>query len=177
LAISVSDLIQAYEALPRKAGRSALYRWMMEIRHEFAQHVGSRANWSALALAFGRFGLLDRNRKLPTGVTCRQTWWRVRRDAARLHGGGSESAALAVGEQPDGLVGKRAKRRTRDATRTAERHVRAKAAAKLAVPREPPASVRVIEQPSAKPDQTTDMADFLAKMDRGREWAKPSRRP
>jgi hypothetical protein len=47
LAISVSDLLQAYEALPRKAGRSAFYRWMMENRTEFSEHVARRANWSA----------------------------------------------------------------------------------------------------------------------------------
>jgi hypothetical protein len=178
LAISVSDLLQAYEALPRKAGRSAFSRWMMENRHEFSEHVARRANWSALALAFGRFGLLDRNRKMPIGVTCRQTWWRVRKDAARLYGDGrSESEALGVAEQPDGLFGRRAKRRARDAARKAERHARANAAAKLAAPREPPASVRVVEQPSAKPVQTDDMADFLVKMDKGYEWIKPSQRP
>ena len=68
--IGVSELIEAAEGLPRIAGRSALYRWMMLNREEFErQLVGGRPDWSALATAFGRFGLLDRNRHLPTGQT------------------------------------------------------------------------------------------------------------
>jgi hypothetical protein len=151
VATRVDDVFQAYLSLPRKAGRSALYFWMMENRREFSEYVGGgRPSWSALALAFGKFGILDRNRKLPTGVTCRQTWWRVRKDAARLHGGGEpESEALAVAEQPDELVGKRAKRRARDAARKAERQARANTwPMRRAPPGEWPEGVRPAELPA-----------------------------
>jgi hypothetical protein len=183
LVIRVDDVFQAHLNLPRKAGRSALYFWMMENRREFAEHVGGRPSWSALALAFGKFGLLDRNRKLPTGITCRQTWWRVRKDAARLHGGGKpESEALAVAEQPAELIGKRAKQRARDAARKADKMARANAwpmrKADPGVwpegvrPAEPPAGVRVVETvaDTADPSVQAQIDEVLRKMDDNPRW-------
>jgi hypothetical protein len=159
LVVSVDDVFQAHLNLPRKAGRSALYFWMMENRREFAEYVGGgRPSWSALALAFGKFGLLDRNRKLPTGVTCRQTWWRVRKDAARLHGDGvAESDAMAIAAQPDGLIGRRAKRRMRATERAAEKQARTNTAVKLAAPREWPLALGF------------DQAEIIRQLDKGKK--------
>src|ERR1700674_4529651 len=92
--VSVDEVMAAAEGLPRKAGRSAVYRWMMLNRDEFARQLGvrrdgkARPDWNALALSLGRFGLLNRDGELPTAANVRLTWWRVRRNAGLLAQGG-----------------------------------------------------------------------------------------
>ena len=168
--IGVREVMEAAEGLPRMAGRSALYRWMMTNREELARELlGARPDWSALALVLGRHGLLDRNRHMPTGAVARMTWWRVRKDAERLHGAGvSEIDALSIAPQPEHLVDRRTKRRVRTTAK-----VRPNTAAKRAVPRDAP-DVRVVvpEKPVAKPgfDRDAIMRD-LAK---GTEWMRPT---
>ena len=173
--ISVREMMEAAEGLPRMAGRSSLYRWMMANREELGRELlGARPDWSALALVFGRHGLLDRNRHMPTGQTARMTWWRVRQDAAKLHGAGvSESDALSIAPQPEHLVDRRTKRRVK----AAAKKLRPNTAAKRAEPREPPPGVREV-QPPASQGAEDQIANAMRQLDKGKSWiSSPVRRP
>jgi hypothetical protein len=63
------------------AGRSELYRWMLEHADDIEQAIAfaGRPNWPALARTFGEAGLTDRNGNPPNPEVARQTWFKVRK--------------------------------------------------------------------------------------------------
>src|SRR5215470_12811284 len=66
------------------AGRSELYRWMLEHADDIerAISVAGRPNWPALARTFAEAGLTDRNGNPPNPEVARQTWFKVRKALA-----------------------------------------------------------------------------------------------
>ena len=66
------------------AGRSELYRWMLEHADDIEQAIAfaGRPNWPALARTFGEAGLTDRNGNPPNPEVARQTWFKVRKALA-----------------------------------------------------------------------------------------------
>jgi hypothetical protein len=172
--VSVDEVMAAAEGLPRMAGRSAVYRWMMLNRKEFARQLGvgrdgkARPDWNALALSLGRFGLLNRDGKLPTAANVRLTWWRVRRDAGLLAQGGVAAAdALVIASQPDGPVDRRPRRGKAEAVSRLPRREPSPPAA----PSEVVAGVREIESPKSTGPVVRPTFDPEASLD---EKAKPA---
>jgi hypothetical protein len=66
------------------AGRSELYRWMLQHADDIEQAIAfaGRPNWPALARTFGEAGLTDRNGNPPNPEVARQTWFKVRKALA-----------------------------------------------------------------------------------------------
>jgi hypothetical protein len=67
------------------SNRSELYRWMVRNFRELDDTISNagRPNWQALAETFGSLGLTDFTGKAPTKEGARQTWWKVKKAAAK----------------------------------------------------------------------------------------------
>lgn len=65
------------------AGRSPLYRWMLDNASEMESVVShGRPNWAGLAKTFGDAGVFDKNNHPPSAEVTRQTWFKVRKSLA-----------------------------------------------------------------------------------------------
>ena len=62
--------------------RSSMYLWMAENQREVAATLADLRppDWSRIALALAKEGLLDARGAAPTAKSAYQTWWKVRRD-------------------------------------------------------------------------------------------------
>ena len=71
--------------IARPKTRSALFWWLFENRVAIAQRAqGRKLDWDELCTTFGEHGLTDIDGKPPTVRTARMTWWRVRKEYARI---------------------------------------------------------------------------------------------
>jgi hypothetical protein len=81
----VKALLARAAKRPRKAGRSALYRWMAKNHAELAAAFEKDSpDWTVLSEEFGKAGLTDRTGKPASPNTAKQTWFRVRRDLRKI---------------------------------------------------------------------------------------------
>ena len=76
--------IDTLQAAVRRAGfdtrRSDLWRYMREKRAWFVQMRGEGATWPAIGAAVRELGIKDRDGKLPTDETVRQTWAKIEKE-------------------------------------------------------------------------------------------------
>jgi hypothetical protein len=76
--------IDTLQAAVRKAGfdtrRSDLWRYMREKRGWFTQMREDGATWPAIGAAVRELGIKDRDGKLPTDETVRQTWKKIEKE-------------------------------------------------------------------------------------------------
>jgi len=80
--------IDTLQAAVRRAGfdtrRSDLWRYMREKRSWFAQMRSEGATWPAIGAAVRELGIKDRDGKLPTDETVRQTWAKIEKEPRRV---------------------------------------------------------------------------------------------
>ena len=69
----------------RPKTRSSLFWWLFDNHAAIAQRAeGRRLDWTELCTTFRDHGLTDLDGKAPTVRTARMTWWRVRKEHARV---------------------------------------------------------------------------------------------
>ena len=72
-------------SIARPKTRSSLFWWLFDNHAEIAQRAeGRRLDWTELCTTFHDHGLTDLDGKAPTVRTARMTWWRVRKEHARV---------------------------------------------------------------------------------------------
>ncbi len=72
-------------SIARPKTRSSLFWWLFDNHAEIAQRAeGRRLDWTELCTTFRDHGLTDLYGKAPTVRTARMTWWRVRKEHARV---------------------------------------------------------------------------------------------
>ena len=72
-------------SIARPKTRSSLFWWLFDNHAAIAQRAeGRRLDWTELCTTFGDHGLTDLDGKAPTVRTARMTWWRVRKEHARV---------------------------------------------------------------------------------------------
>src|SRR5208337_2429000 len=82
-------------AIARPKTRSSLFWWLFDNHSAIAQRAeGRRFDWTELCTTFRDQGLTDLDGKAPTVRTARMTWWRVRKEHARIE-------ALRAAERAD----------------------------------------------------------------------------
>ena len=100
----------------QSADRSSLFHWMVEHHDELlANAKGRKMNWIELCVSFGTLGLTNQQGEIATERTARETWYRARKEVARLRayaarqaatgfsGRSSLPSAAPVGRQPTPL--------------------------------------------------------------------------
>ncbi|HKI16144.1 MAG TPA: hypothetical protein VKA12_14275 [Roseiarcus sp.] len=71
--------------IARPKTRSSLFWWLFDNHAAIAQRAeGRRFDWTELCTTFRDHGLTDLYGKAPTVRTARMTWWRVRKEHARI---------------------------------------------------------------------------------------------
>ena len=71
--------------IARPKTRSSLFWWLFDNHAAIAQRAeGRRFDWTELCTTFRDQGLTDLDGKAPTVRTARMTWWRVRKEHARI---------------------------------------------------------------------------------------------
>lgn len=81
------ELSRIAETIRHSGGRSPLYRWLKPRHDAFAAllaETGGRPDWQALAGVFASMGVMGGNGQPVSPEAARHTWWRVRRDVARM---------------------------------------------------------------------------------------------
>jgi hypothetical protein len=89
--------------IERPKTRSALFWWLYD-NHDRVLHAanGARISWRELCSSFADQGITDRDGKAPSIGTARLTWWRVRKERARMEvRRGAEEAAQAARRAAD----------------------------------------------------------------------------
>ena len=72
-------------SIARPKTRSSLFWWLFDNHAAIAQRAeGRRLDWTELCTTFCDHGLTDLDGKAPTVRTARMTWWRVRKEHARV---------------------------------------------------------------------------------------------
>ncbi len=71
--------------IERPYGRSLLFEWLF-LHHDevIAAAAGRRLEWSRLCAEFAKAGLTGADGKPVNATTARMTWWRVRKEYARI---------------------------------------------------------------------------------------------
>jgi len=83
--------------IEQSADRSSLFHWMVEHHDELlAKAKGRKMRWVELSVTFGRLGLTNQQGEIATERTARETWYRARKEVARLHGYAARRAATGL---------------------------------------------------------------------------------
>ena len=78
----------------QSADRSSLFHWMVEHHNELlANAKGRKMNWVELCVSFGTLGLTNQQGEIATERTARETWYRARKEVARLRAYAARHAA------------------------------------------------------------------------------------
>lgn len=80
--------------LGQSADRSTLFHWMVDHHNELlANAKGRKMNWVELCVSFGTLGLTNQQGEIATERTARETWYRARKEVARLRTYAARQAA------------------------------------------------------------------------------------
>jgi len=75
------------QMVARPKVRSSLFWWLLEHHDDLVEAEGEAGlglRWKELCVEFAQLGLSDVNGKAATEQTAQKTWWRVRKERARL---------------------------------------------------------------------------------------------
>ena len=83
--------------IEQSADRSSLFHWMVEHHDELlAKAKGRKLRWVELCVTFGKLGLTNQQGEIATERTARETWYRARKEVARLHSYAARKAATGL---------------------------------------------------------------------------------